>query len=195
MSRKNIETRNRILKAAWTLLETAPEKGVRMVDIAKEAGLSRQAVYLHFPKRAELLKSVTRYIDEVKDVDKRLEKSRNAQNGVDRLEAFIEAWGNYIPEIYGVIQAVWAMKETDAEAKEAWEDRWQAVREGCEAAINALKDDGKLRPDLSVKEATDLLWVQMSVGSWELLVRENNWRQEQYIDQMKKTAVRCLLKS
>ena len=195
MSRKNIETRNRILKAAWTLLETAPEKGVRMADIAKEAGISRQAVYLHFPKRAELLKSVTRYIDEVKDVDKRLEKSRNAQNGEERLEAFVEAWGNYIPEIYGVIKAVWAMKETDAEAKEAWEDRWQAVREGCEAAINALKDDGKLRPDLSVKEATDLLWVQLSVGNWELLVRENNWRQEQYIDQMKKTAVRCLLKS
>ncbi|MBE7638208.1 TetR family transcriptional regulator [Sneathiella sp. P13V-1] len=195
MSRKNIETRNRILNAAWTLLETAPEKGVRMADIAKEAGISRQAVYLHFPKRAELLKAVTRYIDDVKDVDKRLEKSRNAQNGVERLEAFIEAWGNYIPEIYGVIKAVWAMKETDAEAKEAWEDRWQAVREGCEAAVYALKDDRKLRTDLSVKEATDLLWVQLSVGNWELLVRENNWRQEQYVDQMKEIAIRYLIKN
>ncbi len=195
MSRKNIETRNRILQAAWTLLETAPEKGVRMADIAKEAGISRQAVYLHFPKRAELLKSVTRYIDEVKDVDARLEKSRTATKGVERLEAFVEAWGNYIPEIYGVIKAVWAMKETDTEAREAWEDRWQAVREGCEAAVKAIEADDALNEDLPPKKATDLLWILLSVNNWEMLVRENNWSQKEYLFEMKNTAKKILLKN
>ena len=44
------------------------------------------------------------------------------------LDAFIEAWGNYIPEIYGVGRALMAMQETDAEARHAWESRMQLVR-------------------------------------------------------------------
>jgi AcrR family transcriptional regulator len=38
-----------------------------MSDIAKAAGLSRQAVYLHFPNRAELLISATKHLDEKVD--------------------------------------------------------------------------------------------------------------------------------
>ena len=43
-----------------------------MSDVAKQAGISRQAVYLHFPSRAELLIATTRYIDQVKDIDGQL---------------------------------------------------------------------------------------------------------------------------
>jgi AcrR family transcriptional regulator len=76
MSSNNIETRTRILDAAWKLLETGQGSGVRMSDIAKTAGISRQAVYLHFPTRAELLIATTRHLDVVKDVDARLMATR-----------------------------------------------------------------------------------------------------------------------
>ena len=97
MSSPTSETRVRILNATWKLLEASQGSGVRMSDIAKIAGISRQAVYLHFPNRAELLIATTRHLDEVKSVDARLMVSRNAITGLARLEAFIEAWGNYIP--------------------------------------------------------------------------------------------------
>ena len=106
-----------------------------MSDIAKQTGISRQAVYLHFPTRAELLIATTRHIDEVKEIDERLAKSRSASTGLERLEAFVEAWGNYIPEIYGVASALIAMQATDEEAGAAWSDRMGAVRHGCEAAV------------------------------------------------------------
>ena len=61
MSTKNPDTRTRALKAAWKLLEEGGSS-VRMADIAKAAGISRQAVYLHFPTRAELLVAVTRHL-------------------------------------------------------------------------------------------------------------------------------------
>ncbi len=54
MSSENSETRDRILDAAWTLLEEKAGSGVRMSDIARQAGISRQAVYLHFASRTEL---------------------------------------------------------------------------------------------------------------------------------------------
>ena len=68
MSRDSSDTRVRILNCTWNLLESRDKK-VRMSDIAKAVGISRQALYLHFPTRAELLISTTRHIDSVKDVD------------------------------------------------------------------------------------------------------------------------------
>ena len=46
MSKSGEETRTRILKACWTLLEQGPDAPARMSDIARAAGVSRQAVYL-----------------------------------------------------------------------------------------------------------------------------------------------------
>ena len=82
------ETRTRILKAALALLEASQGEGVRMSDIAKRAGITRQALYLHFSTRAALLIATTYYLDEVKGVEERLVASRTAQTGVERLDAY-----------------------------------------------------------------------------------------------------------
>ncbi len=193
MSSPAVDTRTRILQAAWELLESRRGSGVRMTDIARRAGISRQAVYLHFKSRAELLIATTRYVDEVKAIDERLQESRSADTGAARLVAFIDAWGNYIPEIYGIGRALMSMKDTDAEAKLAWDDRMQAVRHGCAAAITALDRDGRLHGDYPVEEATDVLWTLLSVRNWEQLTIECNWSQDKYIELTTKTAQRILL--
>ena len=159
-----------------------------MSDIAKQAGISRQALYLHFPNRADLLVATVRYIDEVKGVDARLAASRRAGSGLERLDAFIEAWGNYIPEIHGVGKALMAMQDSDEEARRAWDDRMQAVRQGCAAAVEAVDGDGLLAPGLSVPEAADILWTLLSVRNWEQLVETCGWPQEKYVSAMKRLA-------
>ncbi|MFT4769931.1 MAG: AcrR family transcriptional regulator, partial [Glaciecola sp.] len=45
MSSKSLETRGKILDSAWSLL-VGGSNAVRMSDIAKLTGISRQAVYL-----------------------------------------------------------------------------------------------------------------------------------------------------
>ncbi len=193
MSSENIETRTRILNATWKLLEANQGHGVRMSDIARQAGISRQAVYLHFPTRSELLIATTRYLDDIKGIDERLAVSRETANGVQRLDAFIEAWGNYIPEIHGIAKALLAMKDTDEAADLAWTDRMHAVRHGCEAAITAVSNDGKLAHDLTVKQATDILWTLLSVRNWEQLTLECGLSHRQYIETVRRTARRTLL--
>lgn len=193
MSRKNPNSRETILRSAWQLLVADDPGGVRMSDIARLAGVSRQAVYLHFPSRAELLIATTRYIDEVKDMDRRLEASRKASSGEERLDEFIAAWGNYIPEIYGVARALIALQDNDDEARAAWADRMDAVRHGCQAAVKALEQEGKLCSQLSAPEATDLLWCQLSVENWQQLRQRCRWSQSRYIRLMQYTARRSLL--
>jgi AcrR family transcriptional regulator len=182
MSRKNTDTRTRILEAALVLLEARSGGEVRMADIAKRAGISRQALYLHFGTRVELLIEVTRHLDRIKDLEARLAPSRAARTGPERLDAFIEFWGNYIPEIYAVAKALLAMSDSDEAAARAWNERMRDVRQGCEAAIDALVQDGLLSSALSRKEATDMLWTMLSVRHWEQLTIDCGWPQEKYIE-------------
>jgi len=193
MSRKNLDTRDKILQASAELLVDQQGNGVRMGDIAKRTGISRQAVYLHFATRTELLIATTKFVDEQLQVDKRLAPSRQAQTGRERLNLYIEAWGNYIPEIYGVAKALMAAQDSDEAADAAWKERMVAMKDGCRAAIEALHKDGDLSQDLKPKEAIELLWAMLSVRNWESLVQECGWSNKKYVDRLKLMAVKTFV--
>lgn len=195
MSSEQSDTRHRILTSARDLLENGTPTDMRMADVAKAAGISRQALYLHFPNRADLLIATVRYLDELNDVDKGLAASRAATTGIERLELFIDAWGNYIPKIYGNARALMAMKDSDDAAAATWEDRQQAIRHGCEAVVKALKKDGTLHPEQSTKQAIDILWMLLSIQNWEQLTKASNWPQKRYVVEIKKMARRLLVAS
>ena len=164
-----------------------------MGDIAKETGISRQAVYLHFTSRTDLLVAATRYLDEKLDVDRRLAPSRAATSGVERLALYIECWGNYIPDIYGIGKALLIARDTDDAADAAWKDRMAAMRDGCRAAIDALYADGKLAPVWTRPKATDALWTLLLVPNWESLTIECGWSTKEYIRRMKILARRVFV--
>ena len=193
MSRADSDTRTRILQATWDLLEERRGQGVRMSDIARRAGISRQALYLHFPTRAELLIATTHYLDDVKGTEARLAPSRAAETGIERLDAFIEAWAAYMPEIYGLAKAFLAMRDTDEAAAAAWDQRMQDMRKGCEAAIAALKRDQMLSPAYAPKQATDILWTLLSIRNWEQWTLRCGWSQKRYVTTMKSMARRLLV--
>jgi hypothetical protein len=67
------------------------------------------------------------------------------------------------------------------------------MREGCEAAINALKRDNMLSPDHSPNQAADILWTMLSVRNWEQLTIECAWPQEKYIETLKSLARRIFV--
>ena len=188
------QTKTRILDTTWKLLEKRIEKN-RMSDIAKAVGISRQALYLHYPTRTELLIATTKHIDTVKKVNQRLELSRTAGSGIERLHFFIKAWGGYIPEIHGISVALRNMRKNDKAAAEAWDDRMQAVRHGCQAAVVAIAKDGKLKFDLSEQIATDILWTLLTIENWEKLVIDCAWPQSTYEEKMIELAEIAILET
>ena len=188
------QTKTRILDTTWKLLEKRIEKN-RMSDIAKAVGISRQALYLHYPTCAELLIATTKHIDTVKKVNQRLELSRTAGSGIERLHFFIKAWGGYIPEIHGISVALRNMRKNDKAAAEAWDDRMQAVRHGCQAAVVAIAKDGKLKFDLSEQIATDILWTLLTIENWEKLVINCGWIQSAYEEKMIELAEIAILET
>ena len=193
MSSDNSDTRTRILEATVRMLEESGGRGVRMGDIAKAAGLSRQAVYLHFGSRTELLIAATLYRGDQLDVEGRLAPSRAASNGVERLRLYIEFWGDFVPEIYSVGKALMVAQDADEAAAAAWRDRMLAMRDGCRAAIEALDADGSLAAEWTPPKAIDALWTMLLVPNWEHLTQVCGWSHADYTKRMKMMARRLFV--
>jgi AcrR family transcriptional regulator len=165
-----------------------------MRDVADAAGVSRQAVYDHFGSRAELMVATARYGDEVRGLDERLRGYRSAVGGVERLEAFIEFWGNYIPEIHGIARALLAAREGDKAVAAAWDDRMRVVQEACRDIVGRLQRDGMLAPGWSLEEAGEMLWSLLSIGNWENLTLERGWSVGLYVTKMQELTKRAFVR-
>jgi AcrR family transcriptional regulator len=194
MSSGESETRTRILEATRRLTEEHRGRGVRMRDVAEAAGISRQAVYDHFGSRAKLLVETTHYVDEVRGLEERRRRFQEATTGVGRLEAYVEFWGNYIPEVYGMAKALLVARETDEAAAAAWDDRMSAVRESCRRTIEVLHRDGMLAPEWSRDVAVDLMWTILSIRNWEQLTTECGWSTNQYVSRMQELLKRTFVR-
>ena len=185
MSSESTDTKTRILEATWTLMEQGRGQGVKMSDIARAAGISRQAVYLHFATRTELMIATVNYVDEVKGLNERLNRFKLASNGTELLDACVDVWGNYIPEIYGLAKALMMTRDSDEATAAAWNGSMACLREVCQEIINTLDDEGQLVPEWPKAQAVELFMTLISIQNWEQLTIESGWSKSQYVERMK----------
>ncbi len=181
MSSLEKNTRTKILEATWKLMVERRGMGVRMSDIAKAAGISRQAIYLHFDTRTELMRATASYVDVVKGLDECLQTVLSATSSVEALKAYINVWGNYVPEIYGLAKALLAARETDEAAAAAWDERMACLHDGCKEIISGLAEEGNLLPEWSQEDAVEMCGTILSFQTWEQLTVECGWPVDKYV--------------
>jgi AcrR family transcriptional regulator len=187
------DTREKILKETWSLMEKTRGKGVRLEDIARAADVSRQAIYLHFGSRAGLLIETARYLDETLGLPDRTAAVWNAATAEEALDAMVSFWANYIPDIYGLAKALMTVRESDPDAASAWNDRMAAVYEKCLVVAQRLRDEGTLTGGWSAEEAADYMWSLLAISNWEHFTLERGWSQAQYIERFQQTFRRVLV--
>jgi len=163
-----------------------------MSDIAKAAGVSRQAVYLNFESRTDLMVATVQYGDQVNDAASQVQKWRDTE-GIAKLDAWIEFWGNYLPQIFGVAKALMVARETDEAAAAAWLDRMADVRRSCHKTICSLDQTGLLADGWKIKPAADVLWTLLSVAGYEQLTVDAKWSTKQYVKHMQTSARRLFV--
>ena len=166
-------------------MEDQRGKNVHMSDIAKAVGISRQAVYLHFPTRTDLIVATVQYVDEVKGLNERMAQLETITSSVELLDAAIDVWGNYIPEVYGLCKVMLKARDTDEAMAAGWDNSMACLRDACEVIVAALAGEGLLANGWSSEKAVDMLWTLLSVDNWEHLTVECSWPQADYIAWMK----------
>jgi len=194
-SKPESNTRSRILEAAANLLIRRQGAEVSMADIGKAAGVSRQAVYLHFADRGDLFVALFRYVDEERGLVAEVERIRAAPSGIAGLRAMASLQARTNPDIWPLARASDAIRRTDPAVEQAWQDRLQDRHLGCKAIVKRLDREGSLRKDLSMNVATDLLWTLTSLRMWEDLVKQRKWKANEFEDQLADLLMRTLTTS
>ena len=172
--------RGRILDAALALVSRRGDANVTMAQIAKAARVSRQAVYLHFADRADLMVALARHLDDTLGLPAEIERLAGAPTGVGMVEGLVSLQARINPAVWAVARALDAVRRTDAAAERAWQDRLDHRLGGCRAIVERLQGEGGLRTGLDVSTAADLLWTITSLRMWEDLVLERGWSPQTY---------------
>jgi AcrR family transcriptional regulator len=173
------ETRQRILQATWELLE---ERGaaVTLASAALRAGVSRQAVYLHFRDRSGLLVALVDYIDLTLGAAKLRAHVHGAPTGVESLERWIETMSWYTAKIDKVAQVAESSQYEDAALAAAWRDRMNRRLDHLRSITGRIAAEGRLAEGWTPGTAAELIHVVTMPGPWRELTREVEWTAETY---------------
>lgn len=194
MSSERLNTRERILTATWHLMEERTGNGVHMADIAKRAGISRQALYLHFTSRVDLLVETVIYVDVQNGLDERMQRVEDAESAIAKLEALVDVWGNYIPEIYGLARALLNADPSDEDSRTAYNDRMACLWQACEDLMMVLAAEDQLADGWTVQSAAELLRVLLAIQTWEQLTIDQGWTTAQYVEHVTTLMLRTFVK-
>lgn len=188
MSRaKSDDTRERLLDAATRLIVERGYHQVGMDEIARVAGVSRQAVYQgHFRNKAELLLALLARADELADVPRRVGRMREAHDGVQALEIAVEVVTSIERDIHDCARVFDAARTADPAFETAWQDRMRLRRGFSRAAVHRLEAEGRLADGWTAEEAGDYLWAALSTSTYQALVVERGWSEERYMEMLKR---------
>jgi AcrR family transcriptional regulator len=188
------DTRARILAATWKLVEKSRDLQVRIADIAAAAGVSRQAVYLHFGNRANLLLAAVQHRDQTSPTQA-IARAAEDDAVPGALANFVEAWFEHIPRIEPVAHLLSAASQIDPEARVAWEDRMALLRRLILVLTKRLATGGVLKPEWTVERAADWIWHGTHLDGWRHLVGERGWDAAEYGRHVCSSLERDLLKA
>jgi AcrR family transcriptional regulator len=187
------DTRRRILQAAWELLEQQ-DAGVKLVDVADRAGVSRQAVYLHFGDRSGLLVALVDFIDVSLGAVQLRAHIHGGATGVESLQRWIETMSWYTAKIDRVTQVLESSQYQDKALAAAWRDRMGRRQMHIRSIVERVAAEGQLADGWSVNAAVDLIYVITMPGAWRELTRELGWTAEQYSQHLTRLVQSALLK-
>jgi AcrR family transcriptional regulator len=188
------DTRTKILDAALRIVETKGTGPLRMEDVATAAGVSRQAVYLHFGTRPQLFVALAAHVDETRGLDRHRKKVAAARTPLDALKAGIELQAAHFPSIHEIAGALEAARHSDEAARAAWDDRMTERRRAMKTGVEWLAREGLLDDAWTVEEATDMVWSLCSIKVWESLVIERGWSRARYVAHLYRVLAAGLLR-
>lgn len=182
MSSRKEETRASILDAARALFEEQGYFGTGLEQVAANAGVSRQAIYLHFASKAELLAELHLRIYET-DVAPALERHPiwTRATALEGLDDSIAVDAEVVSKVWRVHEALVLARRHHPEVDETLRAREQVRYDDLLRLGRWLKKDGALAPAVRPAGFADVYWGVLSVGTHQALVNERGWSLPRYV--------------
>ena len=174
------DTRSRILEAALARVRGNQGAGLTMAEVAAQAGVSRQAVYLHFADRTALLLALVRHVDETRGLAAKLAAIAKAPSARAAVAAMVALQASDNPILWPVARILDSLRHGDPAVDAAWRDQSTDRLRSCRAIAERFQQEGALAPHLSLDAAGELLWTLTSLCLWEDLVIARGWSADRY---------------
>lgn len=155
--------------------------GAGLGAVAKKAGVSRQAIYLHFASKAELLTALHLHIFAT-DVAPTLERHpiTDAMTALDALDATIAVDVEVASKVWRIHEALTTARRQHPEVEETLRPREEERYGELLDVARRLKREGGLPSKIRAATFADMLWGLMSVGTYKSIVIERGWSLDQY---------------
>ncbi len=188
-----VSGKEKILLAAEALIVKRGGADVTIEQVAQAAGMSRQAVYLHFPDRGSLFLAMVRQSDERRGLAAEIQHIRDAPTGCEAMRRMVSLQARSNQHVWAMARMLDAVRRTDPAVEQAWQDRLRHRLAGCRDIIRKVASEGNLRVGLDLNTAADLLWTITSLRMWEDLVVQRGWSAKRYESHVYAVLLRSLI--
>lgn len=154
-------------------------------DVARAAGVSRQAVYLHFSNRAELLVQASDDMRRRIGFDDALAAVLGAATGDEALETLLRVHVRFQPRIVRALRAVEAERLRDPTVEKAWQSRPIRGKHTVRRVVERLHAEGRLADHWTVEDAAALLSALLSPATTADLTGRRGWSRSRLLGRLR----------
>jgi AcrR family transcriptional regulator len=189
------ETRRRILDAVYERLREAPSQPVSLDRIARRAGVARSTIYLIFGSRAGLFDALRADLFERSGYGRLIEAVQHP-DAREHLRGGLRAGTGMFAAERDVARALFSMAALEEDAVGGTIRRTEETRAGGMTRLaRRLAEQDVLRPDVTVEQAADVLWLLASFDSFDLLYTGRGLSVDEVAEVLITTAERTLCRS
>jgi AcrR family transcriptional regulator len=167
-----------------TALKMLKKKGasIRMEDVAHAAGITRQALYLHFKSRTLLMLGILDQVSEDAQAAELFGAVQREKDPLKLVEQMARAAVTYHGRIAAVANALYVARHVDSAAAAAWNQRAAVRRRSIRKVVKTLHRAGLLRPEWSPLDVADALCeLVLTPRAYLDLVVERGWSEERLV--------------
>jgi AcrR family transcriptional regulator len=173
-------TRGAILDAAQRRFERDGYAQTTMAAIAAEAGVALKTVYVGFETKSGVLRALWHLLlrgdeDDVPIAERPWYRAVLAAAPEQRLRLGARSARAVKERAGGILRVIRAAALVDHDIAALWARIESDFHANQGAIVATLREDGVLRPGLSVARATDIMWTLNHPDVWHLLVDERGW--------------------
>lgn len=180
------KTRRAILTAARRRFERDGYVATSMPAVAAEAGVAVKTVYLAFRTKAELLRAV--WADRLAGDEARVpvldrawyQKVERVPSPRAKLRLLARQSGGVKARSGQLLIVIRDAASTDGEIAALWADIEAKLLEVSTSVVRQIAAAGALHPGLDAASAADTLWTLNHPSTWQLLVEQRRWSDDNY---------------
>ena len=164
------EARKRCVEAANTLLAESNTPDLKMEDVARRAGITRQTIYNLFGSKTELIEAVFDDLAHAGGMEG-MAAAMQQRDPETRLSAMVMTFARFWATSRTITRHIRAMAATDLDLRDAIHARDERRRMACQHVLRGFSQTLSTDSDRSLR--VDLLWTITSFEFFDMLAGEH----------------------